>query len=96
MSEYRVVCVETEEPHEGIIAVGTNDEGKTRANKRWTVAKVRTAIKQGHRFYTVSASTGIEADVELYGTSGITTSADGVADNNLDNLRACSWEPAQS
>ena len=92
MAEYRVVCVETREPHEGIIAVGTSDEGKTKANQRWTVTQVRTAIKEGHRFYTKSISTGREAEVELYGTSSITTDADGIGDNNLDNLRACSWE----
>ena len=91
MSAYRVVCVETREPHEGIIAVGTNDEGGTVANNRWTVAGVREAIKRGHRFYTIGLSSGHEADVELWGSDGITTSADGLPDNNLDNLRACSW-----
>ncbi len=90
MSAYRVVCVETKEPHEGIIAVGTSDNGKTTANERWTVAQVRKAIKEGDRFYTVSPSTGDEADVELYG-EGIRTNPDEVTDNNLDNLRACSW-----
>lgn len=91
MSEYRVVCVETEEPHEGIVAVGTNASGGTKGTARATVKEVREKIKLGHRVYTKSISTGIEAEVELYGTTGITTSADGVADNNLDNLRACSW-----
>jgi hypothetical protein len=89
---YRVVCVETKEPHEGIIAVGTSDEDKTKANKRWTVAEVRKAIKEGQRFYTKSISTEREAEVELYGSDGISTDADGIGDNNLDNLRACSWE----
>jgi hypothetical protein len=84
--------VETKEPREGIIAVGTNDKGETVANNKWTVAEVREAIKRGHRFYTISLTTGGEATVELWGTHGITTSADGVADNNLDNLRACSWK----
>ena len=92
MAAYRVVCVETREPHEGIIAVGTNDKGETDANQRWTVASVRTAIKEGQRFYTIGLESGYEADVELWGDHGITTSADGKPDNNLDNLRACSWK----
>ncbi len=91
MSAYRVVCVETKEPHEGIIAVGTNDEGATTANQKWTVAEVRAAIKRGHRFYTRGIKSNLEAEVELYGNDSITTSPDGVEDNNLDNLRACSW-----
>ena len=90
MTAYQVVCVETEEPHEGILAVGTSEDGGTRATARWSVAKVRAAIKKGHRFYTVSPSTGDEADVELYG-DGIRTDPDAVTDNNLDNLRACKW-----
>jgi Protein of unknown function (DUF3892) len=89
---YRVVCVETKEPHEGIIAVGTSDTGSTKANKRWSVKEVREELKRGVRFYTRSVSTGREAEVELYGTDSITTDADGIGDNNLDNLRACSWE----
>jgi hypothetical protein len=44
------------------------------------------------RSYTQSMSTGKVAEVELYGTDEITTSADGIGDNNLDNLRACSWK----
>jgi hypothetical protein len=92
MAAYRVVCVETKEPHEGIIAVGTSDVGETTANARWSVKEVREKIKLGHRFYTQSISTGKVAEVELYGTHGITTSADGIGDNNLDNLRACSWK----
>jgi hypothetical protein len=94
MSAYRVVCVETKEPHEGIVAVGTSNDGGEVADHRWTVTEVRRSIKLGHRFYTVSKSTGKEADVELYGTDGITTSPDGIYDNNLDYLRACSWRAA--
>lgn len=92
MAEYRVVCVETREPHEGIIAVGTSSDGGTSADQRYTVAEVRTKIKAGHRFYTIGLESGYEADVELWGDSGITTSADGKPDNNLDNLRACGWK----
>lgn len=90
MSAYQIVCVETKEPHEGIIAVGTSSDG-VRADQRWTVAAVREAIEKGTRFYTVSPSTGDEADVELFGT-GIRTDPDEVTDNNLDDLRACRFE----
>jgi hypothetical protein len=63
-----------------------------RVDKRWTVAKVREQIKLGHRVYTRGLKTGIEAELELYGDDGITTSVDGIEDNNLDNLRACKFE----
>jgi hypothetical protein len=82
-----VVCVETREPHEGIIAVGTSSDG-VRADKRWTVPVVRRLIEEGHRFYTVSPTSGEEADVELFG-NGIRTNPDESTDNNLDELRAC-------
>jgi hypothetical protein len=49
------------------------------------------AIELGHRFYTIGLESGYEANVELWGNYGITTSADRQPDNNLDNLRACSW-----
>jgi len=86
MASYRIVCVEKDEH---IISVGTGDNPQ-QAVKRWKVADVRAAIKDGNRFYTVSPSTGKEANVELFEET-IRTGADGIADNNLDNLRACRW-----
>jgi hypothetical protein len=84
-TEHQIVCVEKDER---IIAVGTGTDSD-KATKRWTVAEVRAQIKLGVRFYTVSPSTGKEADVELYGTDMIRTDPDGDEDNNLDDLRAC-------
>jgi len=87
VAAYRIVCVEKDEH---IISVGTGTDPNA-ASKKWTLAEVRTAIKNGTRFYTKSLSTGIETDVELDG-DWIRTDPDGVEDNNLDNLRACSWK----
>jgi histone acetyltransferase (RNA polymerase elongator complex component) len=87
MAEYQVVCVEKDEH---IIAVGTGTKADA-ASKKWTLAQVRAAIKSGTRFYTKSPSTGDVAEVELYDDT-IRTDPDGVKDNNLDNLRACSWK----
>lgn len=87
MATYRIVCVE--KGRGGIHAVGTGaDAGQ--ADKRWTVAEVRQAIRAGHRFYTESPSTGKKADVEPFDT--IRSTADHVTDNNLDNLRGCAWK----
>jgi hypothetical protein len=91
MAAYRIVCVEKDEH---ITAVGTGTDS-AKATQRRTVAEVRAAIKTGTRFYTKSLSTGKEADVELYG-DGIRTDPDGEKDNNLDELRACSWKASYS
>jgi hypothetical protein len=92
---YRIVCVETLYPHRHITHVGT---GPDPANQRWDVMAVRAAIRNGDRFYTYSPSTGKTADVEPYdfwtGSRWIYTirsTPDAVWDNNLDNLRVCSW-----
>jgi hypothetical protein len=90
MADYQIVCVETKEPHEGIIAVGTSDNGVL-ADKRWTVEGVREAIEGGHRFYTVGPESGDVADVELFG-DGIRTNPDETTDNNLDELRVCRFK----
>jgi hypothetical protein len=58
-----------------------------------TVAAVRTSIGQGNRFYTVSPSTGKQADVRPFdctcGVKTIRSHEDAMKDNNLDNLVAC-------
>jgi hypothetical protein len=97
VASYRIVCVETEHPHRHITHVGTGTEPE-HANKRWTVAEVRVALFNGDRFYTISPSTGKAADVRpddcKYAGCTVKTirsTADAVTDNNLDNLRVCSW-----
>jgi Protein of unknown function (DUF3892) len=98
MASYRIVCVETEHPHRHILAVGTGDDPSS-ANSRWTVQQVRNALANGDRFYTVSPSTGLTADVKADDCNiggctvkTIRSHADAVTDNNLDNLRVCSWK----
>jgi hypothetical protein len=96
-SPYRIVCVDTEHPHSHITHVGTGDD-PARASKRWTVAEVRTALRNGDVFYTYSPSTGKTAlvradDCRINGCTikTIRSAADAVADNNLDNFRGCRW-----
>src|SRR4051794_25963189 len=95
MATYQIVCVETEHPHRHITHVGTGTD-PDKASTRWTVAQVRSALFNGDRFYTVSPSTGKQADVEAYDAyvNGyvvytIRSTSDAVYDNNLDNLRIC-------
>jgi len=54
----------------------------------WTVGQAREAIEQGHRLYTVSPSTGAEADLEVT-ADGIRTKPDAATDNRLDELPPC-------
>jgi len=88
MADYRIVCV-NHAPEGHIESVGVNrlggDEGY---DEIWSVEDVRRLIRLGYRFYTVSPSTGAEADVELYDDT-IRTNPDQVTDNNLDSLPAC-------
>jgi len=95
MLTLRIVCVETLHPHRHITHVGTGDN-PNQASDRWTVAQVRSAIRNGNRFYTYSPSTGRTADVEPYDVwvgnqliETIRSTPDAVPDNNLDNLRVC-------
>lgn len=98
MAASRIVCVNTEHPHRHIVKVGTGSD-PSKASKRWTVAEVRKALENGDRFYTVSPSTGKEADVKADDckiggctVKTIRSKADAVTDNNLDNLRICVWQ----
>jgi hypothetical protein len=51
----------------------------------WTIEQARHAIDKGHRLYTVSASTGDQAELEVYG-DGIRTKPEQSSDNTLDDL----------
>ncbi len=73
---------------------GTNAD---KADQRWTVTEVITAMDAGHQFYTQGKASGKTAWVEKYWCSAcgawhIRSVADAVTDNNLDSLRACSWQ----
>jgi hypothetical protein len=54
----------------------------------WTVGQARQRIEQGHRLYTVSSSTGAEADLEV-APEGIRTKPNQATDRNLDDLPPC-------
>ena len=96
----RIVCVETEHPHRHIVAVGVGVKAD-RADDRLTVAEVRAAIEEGDLFYTVGSSSGDFAVVRLDDcrigectVETIRTSPDDEKDDNLDEMRVCSWKAA--
>lgn len=95
MSSYQIVCVNTEYPHRHIVKVGTGTTAD-KYTRTWTVKEVRDALEDGDRFYTVSPSTGKEADVKAdtckepnCTVKTIRSTADAVTDNNLDNMSSC-------
>jgi hypothetical protein len=97
MARYRITCT-LQEPaqnpptHAHIVQVGTGtDAGWERL---WTVQQVYLAILAGESFYTLSKSTGKEAEVNPfqcpYCSLGTLRSApDAIFDNNLDSLPRC-------
>ncbi|MFI4991419.1 MAG: hypothetical protein ACHQHO_10970 [Solirubrobacterales bacterium] len=94
----RIVCVETEHPHRHILAVGIGTEG-SHATERMTVSAVRSAIANGDVFYTVGSVTGEVAlvspdDCRIGGCTikTIRTHPDDTRDDNLDEMRVCSWK----
>src|SRR5690348_7152970 len=97
MSAIRIVCTEQTGCSTGghILAVGTGDDS-SRANGRWTVAEVWSAIDTGQTFYTYGG--GKVALVNKYrcgcGLRSLRSAADATTLNNLDSLRLCSWKAA--
>lgn len=98
MTAHRIVCT-TQEPaymphkHAHIVFVGTGSD-PDRADRKWTLAQVLAAMRTDS-FYTQGETSGKVAQVYRVkcacGRDHITTAADAVWDNNLDNLRRCSW-----
>ena len=100
MAAYRIVCTEqkpfsqpTTHAHIVAVGIGTNP---ARADKRWTLDEVLTAMDSGHTFYTVGVQSGKVAVVQKYfcrhcQRTFIRSAPDAVQDNNLDNLRRCNW-----
>lgn len=89
MSEYLITCVRksapTEAGHQHIVGVGV---GRRQA----TVKDIYLLMDDGHAFRTVSPSTGREVPVAKYRCCGLDTlrsHADGLWDDNLDNLPGC-------
>ncbi len=95
MASYRILCVDTEHAHRHITGVGTGKKADQRT-RTWTVKEVRQALEAGDRFYTISPTTGKEADVRADNCNidgclidTIRSKADAVTDNNLDNMPSC-------
>lgn len=96
MTTYKIVCADRRYSHRHITHVGT---GPGPANRQWDVSEVRSALRNGDRFYTEDPATGKTADVEAYNANvngtvvyTIRSAADAVKGNNLDYIRACSWK----
>jgi len=96
MADYRIVCVDENRNagHDGhIVDVGTGPSPGV-ITRRWSVTQARLAIDLGDTFHTVSPSTGRRAEVEKWQCRAchyltLRSTADAVADNNLDNLSPC-------
>jgi hypothetical protein len=85
IADYRIICV-FEAANGQPQAVGYSEAGhEVMYDDVWTIEQARHAIEKGHRLYTVSPSTGAEAELELYG-NGIRTKPEQSTDNTLDDL----------
>jgi hypothetical protein len=96
MANYQVVCVDTAPAgtHRHITTLGLRTTvGIQTVSKDWVIGQLRDP--SGHRFYTVSPSTGktawvIEGGCEVCSLRPyVRTTADGIRDNNLLSLGAC-------
>ena len=85
IAEYRIICV-FHGAKGNIQAVGYSEAGHAvMYDDVWTIEQARHAIERGHRLYTVSPSTGAQAEIELYGDT-IRTKPEQSTDNTLDDL----------
>lgn len=85
IAEYRIICAFSG-ANGTLQAIGYSESGNAvMYDDVWTIEQARHAIEKGHRLYTVSLSTGDEADLELFG-DGIRTKPDQSTDNTLDDL----------
>jgi hypothetical protein len=101
VAQHRIVCTDQEpiyQPttHAHIVAVGTGTD-PNKADQRLTLQQVLDAMDRGDVFYTVGVTSGKVARVEKYTCTRcwrthIRSTPDAVTDNNLDNLRRCSWQ----
>jgi hypothetical protein len=88
MAEYRVICVVRGSDSE-IEALGYSQDGNAvMYDDCWTLEQARHMIEEGHLLYTVSPSTGEQAEIEV-GEGGIRTKPRQTTDNNLDQLPDC-------
>jgi hypothetical protein len=90
VSNFQITCVNKKlhlTGHEHIEWVGVRGE-----RNALSVGQVYNLMDAGHRFYTVSQSTGAVALVEKMRCCHVDTlrsAPDAVHDNNLDNLPSC-------
>ena len=101
MASHRIVCTEQEPAlnppkHAHIVAVGIGTD-PNRATTRMTIGEVTAAMNRGEIFYTLGEQSKKTAKVEEYwcphcSRHHIRSAADAIQDNNLDNLRYCSWK----
>ena len=88
IAEYRIICV-VRRADGHVRAVGYSENGTgVIYDDLWTLDQARHAIQQGHRLFTVSPSTGVEAEVEL-SEEGIRTRPGAGVDHDLDDLPTC-------
>jgi hypothetical protein len=87
-TEYRIVCV-ARRADGHVRAVGYSQHGNgVMYDDFWTLEEARLAIRQGHRLYAVSPSTGVEVELELH-EEGIRTKPNEGTDLDLDDLPTC-------
>ena len=88
IAEYRIICV-VRRADGNLRAVGYSENGNgVMYDDLWTVAQAKQALEQGHRLYTVSPSTGDQAELEV-SSEGIRTKPEQTTDNTLDDLPPC-------
>jgi len=99
MASYRVICVNTvpngSGTHEHIAWLGLGEPNTW--NSRITVAQAIAQLRSpwGDRYYTVTPTTGLRAEVIEAGCEScdqrpyVRTTADGIYDNNLLALQYC-------
>ncbi len=91
MTDYRIVCTEQTNCQRGGHIVGVGTGGDQGWDRRWTVAQVWAAMRNGDQFYTFGG--GKWARVEAYNCGcqqgSLRSTADATLANNLDRLNLC-------
>jgi rRNA maturation endonuclease Nob1 len=99
MESRRIVCTDQvpanqSHNHAHIVAVGLGDDS-AHASQRLTLQEVLQKMDIGVRFYTIgdrNKKVAYVIDVYCCGKRYIKTEPDSYLENNLDELRWCSWK----